>query len=35
MTPHINITIEISLIFLVIGVIAGFYAFKTKYVMIE
>lgn len=34
-TSYINITIEISVIFLVIGVITGVYAFKTKYVMIE
>jgi len=35
MTSFINIVIEISVIFLVIGVIAGVYAFKTKYVTIE
>jgi hypothetical protein len=35
MTPFINIVIEISVIFLVIGVIAGVYTFKTKYVTIS
>lgn len=35
MIPYINITIIISLILLVIGVIAGIYAFKIKYLEIE